>query len=106
MGPVISESGVEVNPENVRAVERIIEPSSMKDVWAFLVLLGYIENGDNSIQQQHLSDSKKQFAKLKELRICQMVKTEYFYKLGLKFCANPPHFLEGKIEEPEVMIHG
>ena len=38
---IISKSGVEVDPENVRAVERMREPSTLKDVRAFLGLVGY-----------------------------------------------------------------
>ena len=38
---IISESGVEVDPEKVRAVEKKKEPSSLKDVRAFLGLVGY-----------------------------------------------------------------
>ena len=41
LGHIISESGVEVDPEKVRAVERMNEPSSLKDVRAFLGLVGY-----------------------------------------------------------------
>ena len=41
LGQNISESGVEVNPEKVRAVERMKEPSSLRDVRAFLGLVGY-----------------------------------------------------------------
>ena len=41
LGHFISESGVEVNPEKVRAVERTKEPSSLKDVRVFLCLVGY-----------------------------------------------------------------
>ena len=41
LGHIISESGVEVDPEKVRAVEKMKEPSSMKDVRAFLGLVGY-----------------------------------------------------------------
>ena len=40
-GHIISESGVEVDPEKVRAVERMKVPSSLKDVRAFLGLVGY-----------------------------------------------------------------
>ena len=38
---IISASGVEVNPEKVRAVERMKEPSSLKDARACLGPLGY-----------------------------------------------------------------
>ena len=38
---IISESGVEVDPEKLRAVERMKKPSSLKDVRAFLGLVGY-----------------------------------------------------------------
>ena len=38
---ITSESGVEVEPEKVRAVEKMKEPSSLKDVRAFLGLVGY-----------------------------------------------------------------
>ena len=41
LGHIISESGVEVDPEKVRAVEKMKELSSLKDVRAFLGLLGY-----------------------------------------------------------------
>ena len=41
LGHIISESGVEVNPEKVRAVERMKDPSSLKDFRAFLGLVGY-----------------------------------------------------------------
>ena len=40
-GHIISESGVEVDPEKVRAVEKMKEPSSLKDVRGFLGLVGY-----------------------------------------------------------------
>ena len=36
LGHIISESGVEIDPEKVRAVEKMKEPSSLKDVRAFL----------------------------------------------------------------------
>ena len=36
LGHIISESGVEVNPGKVRAVEKMKEPSSLKDVWAII----------------------------------------------------------------------
>ena len=42
-GHIIFESGVEVDPENLRAIERMKEPSSLRDVKAFLGLVGYIE---------------------------------------------------------------
>ena len=38
---IISESGVEFDPEKVRAVEKMKESSSLKDVRAFLGLVGY-----------------------------------------------------------------
>ena len=38
---IISESGFEVDPEKVRAVEEMKESSSLKDVRAFLGLVGY-----------------------------------------------------------------
>ena len=41
MGQLITESGVDVDPEKVIAVERMKEPSSLKDVRAFLSLVGY-----------------------------------------------------------------
>ena len=41
LGHIISEGGVEVDPEKVRAVEKMKEPSSLKDVRAFLGLVGY-----------------------------------------------------------------
>ena len=41
LGHIISESGVEVDPEKVRAVEKMKEPSSLNDVRAFLGLVGY-----------------------------------------------------------------
>ena len=41
MGRIISQSGVEVDPEAVRAVERMKKPSSLKDLWAFLDLVSY-----------------------------------------------------------------
>ena len=44
MGHIISESGVKVDQEKVRAVERMKEPSSLKDVRAFLGLVGYYGN--------------------------------------------------------------
>ena len=45
LGHIISESGVEVDPEKVRAVERMKKPSSLKDVSAFLwALCAIIEN--------------------------------------------------------------
>ena len=39
LGHFISESGVEVDPEKVRAVEKMKEPSSLKDVWAFWAII-------------------------------------------------------------------
>ena len=44
LGHIISESGVEVDPEKVRAVERMKEPSSLKDVRTFLGLVSYYWN--------------------------------------------------------------
>ena len=41
MGHIISESGVEIDPDKVRAVERMNEPLSLKDVRVFLGLVGY-----------------------------------------------------------------
>ena len=41
MGHIISESGVKIDQEKVRAVERMKEPSSLKDVRAFLGPVGY-----------------------------------------------------------------
>ena len=41
LGHINSESGVEVNPDKIRAVERMKEPLSLKDVRAFLGLVGY-----------------------------------------------------------------
>ena len=41
LGHIISESGVEVDTEKVRAVENMKEPSSLKGVRAFLGLVGY-----------------------------------------------------------------
>ena len=41
LGHIIPESGVEVDPEKVRAVEKMKEPSSLKDVRAFLGHVGY-----------------------------------------------------------------
>ena len=41
LGHIISESGFEVDPEKVRAIEKMKEPSSLKDVRAFLGLVGY-----------------------------------------------------------------
>ena len=43
LGHIISESGVEVDPEKVRVVEKMKEPSSLKDVRAFLGLVGYYQ---------------------------------------------------------------
>ena len=43
LGHIISESGVEVDPEKVRVVERMKKPSSLKDVRAFLGLVGYYQ---------------------------------------------------------------
>ena len=40
LGHIISESAVEVDPEKVRTVEKMTEPSSLKDVRDFLVLVG------------------------------------------------------------------
>ena len=40
LGHIISENGVEVDPEKVRAVEKMKEPSSLKDFRAFLGLVG------------------------------------------------------------------
>ena len=40
LGHIISESGVEVDPEKLRAVEKMKEPSSLKDVRVFLGLVG------------------------------------------------------------------
>ena len=42
LGHIISESGVEVDPEKVIAVERMNKPSYLKDVRAFLDLVGII----------------------------------------------------------------
>ena len=41
LGHIISESGVVVDPEKIRAVEKMKEPSILKDVRAFLGLVGY-----------------------------------------------------------------
>ena len=41
LGHIISESGVKVDPEKVRVVEKMKKPSSLKDVRAFLGLGGY-----------------------------------------------------------------
>ena len=41
LGHSISESGVKVDPEKVRAVERMRETSSLKDVRAFQGLVNY-----------------------------------------------------------------
>ena len=41
LGHIISKSGVEVNREKAGAVERMKETSSLKDVRAFLGLVGY-----------------------------------------------------------------
>ena len=41
LGQIISEIGVEVDPKKVRAVKKMKEPSSLKDVRAFLGLVGY-----------------------------------------------------------------
>ena len=41
LGHIISESGVEVDPEKIRAVEKMNEPSSLKDARAFLGLVDY-----------------------------------------------------------------
>ena len=41
---IISESGFKVDPEKVRAVERIKEPSSLEDIGAFLTLWAIIKN--------------------------------------------------------------
>ena len=38
---IISEGGAEVDPGKIRAVERMKEPSSLKDVRALLGLVGY-----------------------------------------------------------------
>ena len=40
LGHIVSESGFEVDPEKVRAVGRVKEPSSLKDVRAFQGLVG------------------------------------------------------------------
>ena len=40
LGHNVSESGVEADPEKVKAVERMKEPLSLKDVRAFLGLVG------------------------------------------------------------------
>ena len=40
LGNIISESGVEVDPEKVRTVEKMKEPLSLKDARAFLGLVG------------------------------------------------------------------
>ena len=41
LGHNISDPGVEVDPQKVRAVQRMKEPSSLKNVRAFLGFLGY-----------------------------------------------------------------
>ena len=41
LGHIISESGVKVDPEKERTVKRMKEPSSLKDIRAFLGLVGY-----------------------------------------------------------------
>ena len=41
LGHILSKIGFKVNPEKVRAVERMKEPSSLKDVRAFLGLVSY-----------------------------------------------------------------
>ena len=43
LGHIISQSGVEVDPEKVRAVRKTKEPSSLKHVWELLGLGGYYE---------------------------------------------------------------
>ena len=63
LGHIISESGVEVDPEKEKAVEKMKELSSLKDVRAFLGLVGYYRKfipGFNSKTTLHFTESVKQ----------------------------------------------
>ena len=42
LGHIISDSGVKVDPEKEKTIERMKEPSSLKDVRAFLGLVGLL----------------------------------------------------------------
>ena len=92
LGHIISESGVEVDPEKEKAVERMKELSSLKDVRAFLGLVGYYRKfipGFNSKTSLHFTESvKKIWMEYRVQSAVTKLKKKFFEALVLEYPEN------------------